>query len=296
MKLVVTDVSATLILWRRASALESPTQVPASTLPAREIAPVRANIASNSVVLPLWKGPTSAMHRGPRGLLTSCPIAASSCGARPVIGSATLYAVPLSRFWQGGKSRCGASCPGRGTASFTMRRRAGTHKKMRRSVAWPPDQQRTTNALCPGNGALTSRTQFQAFEARRDAQADLSLQAERLKRDRIVGTADQDVAASPDANRRASLCAGIIAGEVAGPEISRRREYTPGERCFLCDAEIDADLADGSDVAVFRPAVDAEHAAEIGDRTHDEADARAAAAFEHADLNQRGLLGLCAGQ
>jgi hypothetical protein len=52
------------------------------------MAPVRANIASRSVVLPLWKGPTSAMHRGPRGLLTSCPIAASSSGARPLIGSA----------------------------------------------------------------------------------------------------------------------------------------------------------------------------------------------------------------
>src|SRR5581483_8232476 len=107
MKLVVTAVKPTPILWCRASALASPTQVPASTLPAREIAPVRANIASKSVVLPLWKGPTSAMHRGPRGLLTSCPIAASSCGARPVIGSATVYALPPSSIWQGRKSlRC----------------------------------------------------------------------------------------------------------------------------------------------------------------------------------------------
>src|SRR5580693_6869466 len=88
MKLVVAAVSPTPILWRRASGLASPTEVPASTLPARGIAPVRANIASRSVVFPLWKGPTSAMHRGPRGLLTSCPIAASSSGARPLIGSA----------------------------------------------------------------------------------------------------------------------------------------------------------------------------------------------------------------
>src|SRR5580692_6153764 len=88
MKLVVAAVTPTPILWWRASGLESPTEVPASTLPARGTAPVRANIASRSVVLPLWKGPTSAMHRGPRGLLTSCPIAASSSGARPVIGSA----------------------------------------------------------------------------------------------------------------------------------------------------------------------------------------------------------------
>src|SRR5580693_10541314 len=94
MKVVVAAVRPTPILWWRASGLESPTEVPASTLPARGMAPVRAKIASRSVVLPLWNGPTSAMHRGPDalgfgGLLTSCPIAASSSGARPLIGSAT---------------------------------------------------------------------------------------------------------------------------------------------------------------------------------------------------------------
>src|ERR1700676_3352264 len=88
MKVVVAAVRPTPILWRRASGLESPVEVPASTLPARGTAPVRANMASRSVVLPLWNGPTSAMHRGPRGLLTSCPIAASLVGARPMIGSA----------------------------------------------------------------------------------------------------------------------------------------------------------------------------------------------------------------
>src|SRR3954447_12054945 len=100
MKVVVAAVRPTPILWRRASALESPAEVPASTLPARGIAPVRANIASKSVVLPLWKGPTSAMHRGPRGLLTSCPIAASLVGARPVIGSADQM---LRLSWEFGK-------------------------------------------------------------------------------------------------------------------------------------------------------------------------------------------------
>src|SRR4029079_810662 len=96
MKVVVAAERPTPILWWRASGLESPTEVPASTLPAFLMAPVRASIASRSVVLPLWKGPTSAMHRGPRGLLTSCPIAASSFGARPVIGSAALM-LRLSR-------------------------------------------------------------------------------------------------------------------------------------------------------------------------------------------------------
>src|ERR1700751_1440612 len=68
MKFVVANVASTLILWSRASLLASPTVVPASTVPWRWIALVRARIASRSVVLPLWNGPTSAMHRGPFAL------------------------------------------------------------------------------------------------------------------------------------------------------------------------------------------------------------------------------------
>src|ERR1700760_4950170 len=108
MKFVVTAVSATLILCWRASGLASPTEVPASTLPALGIAPVRARMASRRVVLPLWKGPTSAMHRGPRGLLTSCPIRRLHWfGARPLIGSANEYALPAPEFWQARNYRCG---------------------------------------------------------------------------------------------------------------------------------------------------------------------------------------------
>src|SRR4030081_1640492 len=117
MKLVVAAVRPTPILWWRASGLASPIELPASTLPTRGMAPVRASIASRSVVLPLWKGPTSAMHRGPRGLLTSCPIAASSFGARPLIGSATgcsPYIEGLAR-WKNVAADI-ASLPGRDAA------------------------------------------------------------------------------------------------------------------------------------------------------------------------------------
>src|ERR1700694_3756817 len=107
MKLVVAAVRPTPILWWRASGLESPVEVPASTLPARGMAPVRANIASRSVVLPLWKGPTSAMHRGPWALLMSCPIAASLVGARPLIGSAGQMLPLPSRFGKPEKRREG---------------------------------------------------------------------------------------------------------------------------------------------------------------------------------------------
>src|SRR5580704_4038600 len=65
MKLVVATESSTLMRWCRASLLASPTVLPASMVPWRWIAPVRARIASKSVVLPLWNGPTSATQRGP---------------------------------------------------------------------------------------------------------------------------------------------------------------------------------------------------------------------------------------
>ena len=62
-----------------------------------------------SVVLPLWNGPTSAMHRGPRGLLTSCPIAASFIWSSALdwVGK---WMLPLHRrFGKPEKRRCGAS-------------------------------------------------------------------------------------------------------------------------------------------------------------------------------------------
>src|SRR5882724_13714626 len=77
MKSVVATATSTLILWWRASLLASPTVVPVSTVPWRCTAPVRARIASRSVVLPLWNGPTSAMHLGPLGTPSLSPIVAS---------------------------------------------------------------------------------------------------------------------------------------------------------------------------------------------------------------------------
>src|SRR3989304_8825245 len=80
MKVVVAKVASTLILWLRASLLASPTVVPASVVPCRCTAPVRARIASKRGVLPLWNGPTSAMHRGPLGFAPFVPINTSLAG------------------------------------------------------------------------------------------------------------------------------------------------------------------------------------------------------------------------
>jgi hypothetical protein len=131
---------------------------------------------------------------------------------------------------------------------------------------------------------LPPRPQLQAFQSGGDAEADLALQAERLQRDRIVGAADQHIAAGADPDRRTALSAGISAGEIAGPEPRHRREHTPGQRRFLGDAEIEAHFPDGRDIAVLE-SLGAQHANEVGHRADDEADAGAAAAFEDADLD-----------
>src|SRR5687768_16770214 len=120
------------------------------------MAPVRANMASRSVVLPLWKGPTSAMHRGPWGLLTSCPIAASLFGARPVIGSADWMLRPSRDF---GKQE----------------NVAALHRERDRSAS----------------EELTPRPEFQAFQSDSNADANLALHAQGLQRDRIGGAADR---------------------------------------------------------------------------------------------------------
>src|SRR3954452_22661603 len=132
MKLVVAADRPTPILWRRASALESPTEVPASTLPALGMAPVRARMASRSVVLPLWKGPTSAMHRGPRGLLASCPICRLLIwsSARDWVGG--LDALRGFATWQAGIASLVSRT--RLTAFFMPPRRAGPVQKLRPSL------------------------------------------------------------------------------------------------------------------------------------------------------------------
>src|SRR6185437_774159 len=104
-------------------------------------------------------------------------------------------------------------------------------------------------------------------------------------------------AANADTNRGAALRAGIVSGEIARPKPRHRCIDAPGERRFVGDAEIDAHLADGCDVTIVRRAIDTEHAAEIGDGTHHEADACAAAAFKDTYLDPlHGLLRMRAGE
>ncbi|MHC2402946.1 hypothetical protein ACVMGC_007490 [Bradyrhizobium barranii subsp. barranii] len=183
------------------------------------------------------------------------------CGARPMIGSANADALPVPEIWQASKIAAVRRC----------RDRAGPTRSAHAKLS-------------------TTRTEFQTLEAGGDVEADLALHAERLERDRIVGATDQCVATDTDADRGAALRAGIIAREITGAEPIDRREHAPGKRGLLGDADVEAHFADGRDVAILRQTVGTQDAAEIGHRSHDEADAGAAAAFEHADPDHPLLL------
>ena len=125
----------------------------------------------------------------------------------------------------------------------------------------PSPQQGELTKQLPGG---QSRHVPETFQPGRDVEADLALQAQRLQRDRIVGIADQHIAAEADTDRGAALGAGIGACEVALPDPRHRRIDTPRQRRLLGNSEIDSDLANGGDIAIFRHAFRTQHAPEIG--------------------------------
>src|SRR5437899_10164889 len=118
-----------------------------------------------------WTSGTSDVlsHMPPPSILKS---------ARDWVGGSN--APPVPRFWQAGKCR-----------------RKITPFRMQCSVRCA--------ALPPAKGALTTGAQFQALQPGGNGDADLALHAERLQRERIVGAADQHIAADAGADRGAAL-------------------------------------------------------------------------------------------
>src|SRR5215470_5067295 len=211
MKFVVATETSTLILWWRASLLASPTVLPASIEPWRWIAPVRARIASSSVVLPLWNGPTSAMHRGPVALVPFCAISASQ--STEMRSSARPFA-PSLHANENGRLGGGRSCIARSSQPS-------------------------------GAGA-----QMQLRHAEGQIESDRSGHRNRLQRDRVVGTADENVGAEAGGDRHLAARAEIIAGKKGGAGgRDAVREHRPYHHAAAGGADVEPELAD-------RPAVD----------------------------------------
>ena len=140
--------------------------------------------------------------------------------------------------------------------------------------------------VVPARGEL-DRLQFEAGDAGSDVQSGLALHAERLQRVGVGGTADEEIAAAADADRRVGADAAIAAGEFAAPEPGIRCIDSPGQLGLRGDAEVETDALHFGEIG-FRPAaIAAEHALETGHRADHEADILAALALQDAGANHR---------
>jgi hypothetical protein len=72
--------------------------------------------------------------------------------------------------------------------------------------------------------------QFKRFETGRDAEPDLTLDAQWLQRNCIIGAAIEPVRAHADTSGRAALRATIAARQITRSEPADRGKYTPRQR------------------------------------------------------------------
>src|SRR3984893_18067983 len=242
MNVVVATDSSTLMRWWRVSLLASPTLVPASTVPWRWIAPVRARIASNSVVLPLWNGPTSAMHRGPLGLVPPFCAMRDSLGGRagerwrdPDL----LWVVTISFQARAPLARVRKATP-RAARNFSC---AGiTRASVRFARGW----------VCWRTGA-PSRPQPQLGDADREIKPGLALLRQRLQRHAATRSAHQRVGADPGGDGRFSARPHIGTGEpavTARGRLHHRPHHAPARRL----ADVEPELGNRSHIRLVRPA------------------------------------------
>lgn len=148
-----------------------------------------------------------------------------------------------------------------------------------------------TMPLLPRLHTHIRRTQIDIDHASRGAEAGLALQAQRLQRDRIAGTADQQVRTDPDADRRVRSDSAEMASQRAAAQPAARRMDYPCEAGLLSDAKIKAKALDARDVRFRRRSGAAtEDALKFRCRTNDIAYMLAAFAFEDAGLNPMMLI------
>src|SRR5436190_18577440 len=208
MKFVVATESSTLMRWCRASLLASPTVLPASMVPWRWIVPVRARIASSSVVLPLWNGPTSAMHRGPVARVPFCAIFRLPCRARcGLLRDRFNHRFRPEGDWQ--------------EASESHQPRREPERTRARSTTKTAAPRGGRSSFASSLRRSRSGAQMQFRYAEREIEPDRRRHRDWLQRHRVIRTAEEDVGAEPGGDRHLPARAEIVAGEKAG---ARRRE------------------------------------------------------------------------
>ena len=138
------------------------------------------------------------------------------------------------------------------------------------------------------------RTQIDVGNACGDVEAGLPLQAERLQREGIVRTANQQVAAEADADRSVGANAAEMTGEIAASDLIGRRVNGPGKTGLLGETKVETDTIDPGDVRFGATRRAFENALHFSAGSNDEADVWATLARQHADLQLR--LRVCRGE
>ena len=145
-------------------------------------------------------------------------------------------------------------------------------------------------AVVVPRSAHIGRTQVDVDNACDGAEAGLTLQAQRLQRDRIVGAADQQVGADADTRRGVGAHTAEMTGKRTAANPMARRVHDPRETGFRGGAQIETEALDVRNVRLRRrTGVAAEHTLHFGGRADHVTDIGAAMAFENAGLNLLGL-------
>jgi hypothetical protein len=130
------------------------------------------------------------------------------------------------------------------------------------------------------------RAQINIDDASHGAKAGLALQAQRLQRDRIAGTAGQQVCADPNSDRRVSADPAEVTGKCSAAQPATRRVDHPCQTGLLSDAKVKTKALNARDIWFRRrSAVAAEDALQLGCRTNDIAHVLAALTFEDTGLD-----------
>ena len=202
-----------LMPWARASALESPTLSPLDTRPDRPMVPVRSRMASRRVVLPLWKGPTMAMHRGP---LASLPLVAMKVSFPAPQSAILTVALPTMLCLSGPVGKLSRS------------------KQNGPACAGPLELDEVSKSS--GAGA-----QFQIADAEREVEAGLAADGERLQRDCPGVAADEHIGSEASDHGRLGGRAHIVAGKRARQEAALG-EDGPSDDAALRGADVEPEF------------------------------------------------------
>src|SRR5688500_14911401 len=90
-------------------------------------------------------------------------------------------------------------------------------------------------------------------EARRDVQAGLRLQTDRLEHEAVAGSANEHVRAEARAGGRFGRCAAVAAGKSARRiGVGRWGDHRPPDDALICKSDVDADLVDRPDIWLGR--------------------------------------------